>query len=399
MFAGLDEIDWHQLEHAYGAADDIPGWLRSLASQEDESDALTHLSLSLCHQGTVYSASAAATPYLIKLLADKSIQGKEGLLRLLAGMAHGDAYHRQHLSFYAEARRQNPAFQQELAEQVAWAERTREAVRQGLSVYLELLADADPHIRMEAAYTLARLKADAAAILPLLSAQLAQEDDPQARASMALSLGVLGEPTAAAHSLLEPLLQTQGEEEQVLVRYAAAVSLARLFGAETPETAVRILVDLLTVNVPQWLFDAYVELPWVEGRLSHLAGRTLRRRLSPERLRFALPWLFGALETVDAYDVDEIIRTLLFVAFGHSRLPERIAARDLTEEQRAVLRVIAHSHAIWHTPPGVYGQMGTQPVAGTTAYSADSASMGVLNDDIRRLGLPYTQQDLLDFLG
>ena len=66
MFAGLDDIDWHQLEHAYGPADDVPGWLRSLASQENESNALTHLSLSLCHQGTVYSASAFAVPYLIQ---------------------------------------------------------------------------------------------------------------------------------------------------------------------------------------------------------------------------------------------------------------------------------------------------------------------------------------------
>jgi HEAT repeat protein len=399
MFAGLDEIDWHQLEHAYGAADDVPGWLRSLASQEDESDALTHLSLSLCHQGTVYSASAYAAPYLIELLTDEPMQGKGGLLRLLAGMAHGDAYHRQHFSLYSEARRQDPAFQRELAEEVVWAERTCEAVRQGLPVYLKLLANADPHIRMEAAYMLAQLKADAAATLPLLYSRLEQEDDQLARASLLLSLGVLGEPTAAARSLLEQWLETQGEEEHALIRYAAAISLVWLFRKETPETAVRVLVDLLTENVPEWLFDAYVELPWVDGRLSHVAGRTLRRRLSPERLRFALPRLFGALETVDGYDVDEVIRTLLYVAFGHSQLPEQVAAQNLTEEQRAVLRAIAQSHAAWHTPPGVYSQMGTQLVVGTTEYTLDPDSMIVLNDDLQRLGLPSSQHDLLDFLG
>ena len=43
--------------------------------------------------------------------------------------------------------------------------------------------------------------------------------------------------------------------------------------------------------------------------------------------------------------------------------------------------------------------MSTQPVAGTAAYSAETDSMVVLNDDLRRLGLPDTQQDLLDFLG
>ncbi|MFL5626273.1 MAG: hypothetical protein ACJ788_11845 [Ktedonobacteraceae bacterium] len=399
MFAGLDEIDWHQLKHAYGAADDIPGWLRSLASQEDEIDALTPLSLSLCHQGTVYSASAYAAPYLIELLTSEPMPGKEGLLRLLAGMAHGDAYHRQHFSLYSEARRKDPAFQRELAEEVVWVERTGEAVRRGLPVYLKLLAHADPHIRAEAAYMLAQLQADAAAILPLLYSRLKQEDDQQARASLLLSLGVLGEPTAAARSLLEPLLETQGEEEHALVRYASAISLAWLFGEEMPEAAVRVLVDLLTENIPEWLFDAYVALPWVAGRLSHVAGCTLRRRLSPERLRFALPRLFEALEIVDGYDVDEIIRTLLHVAFGHSQLPEQVTAQNLTEEQRAVLRVVAQSHAAWHTPFGVYGQTGTQLVVGTTEYTPDPDSMMVLNDDLQRLGLPYSQHDLLAFLG
>ena len=242
---------------------------------------------------------------------------------------------------------------------------------------------------MEAAYTLAQLKADAAAILPLLSSRLEQEDDRQARTSMILSLGVLGEPTAAICSLLEPLLQTQGEEKQALVRYAAAISLARLFREETPQTAVGVLIDLLTDPIPQWLFDAYLELPWVNGRLSHVAGRALCRQLSPERLRFALPRLLRAMEVVEDDDVDEIIRTLLYVAFGHHRLPEQRAAQNLTEEQRAVLHAIAQSHTVWHTPGGVYSQMGM-----TDAPDA----MVVLNDDLQRLGLPSSQQDLLDFL-
>jgi hypothetical protein len=393
MFAGLDDINWQQLEHAYGTAEDVPRWLRSLASQEVESNALMYLSLSLCHQGTVYSASATAVPYLIELLTGPPLLDKEGILRILADMAHGDAYHRQHYSYYSEERRQDPAFQQQLAEEVLWAQRTHEAVRQGLPVYLKLLADADPHLRMEAAYTLAQLTVDAATILPRLILRLEQEDDPLARTSMVLSLGVLAQPRAAIRSLLEPLLQTPGEGKQVLVRYAAAVSLARLFREETPETAVRLLIDLVTELVPQWLFDAYLELPWVDGRLSHVAGYILRRQLSPARLRFALPRLLSAMEVVEEYDVEEIIRMLLYVAFGRHRLPEQVAAQHLTEEQRTVLRAIAQCHRAWHTPYGVDSQVGT-----TDALSAPDA-MVVLNYDLGRLGLPSSQQDLLDFLG
>jgi len=32
MFEGLEEVDWKSLKHAYGAATDVPGLIRSLAS-------------------------------------------------------------------------------------------------------------------------------------------------------------------------------------------------------------------------------------------------------------------------------------------------------------------------------------------------------------------------------
>ncbi len=393
MLAGLDDVNWRHLEHAYGTAEEVPRWLRSLASQEVESDAFTQLSLSLYHQGTVYSASATAVPFLIELLTSTPLRGKEGILGLLADMARGDAYHRQHYSYYSEACRQDPAFQQQLAEEVLWVQRTREAVRQGLPVYLKFLADADPHLRMEAAYTLAQLTVDAATILPGLISRLEQEDDPLAMTSIVLSLGVLAQPTAAIRALLEPLLQTPGEGKQALVRYAAAVSLVRLFREETSETAMWLLIDLLIEPVPQWLFDAYLELPWVDGRLSHVAGRILRRQLSPARLRFALPQLLKAMEVVEEYDVVEIIRMLLYIAFGHHRLPEQVAAQHLTEEQRAILHAIAQSDRAWHTLYGVDSQVGQTDVLTVPDV------MVVHNDDLVMLGLPSSQQDLLDFLG
>ncbi len=72
MLDGLEHIDWHALSHAYGEADDVPGLLRDILSSDDErrEQALTMLSLSLCHQGTVYSASAHAVPFLVALLTN-----------------------------------------------------------------------------------------------------------------------------------------------------------------------------------------------------------------------------------------------------------------------------------------------------------------------------------------
>jgi hypothetical protein len=348
MLEDLEQIDWHALEHAYGEADDVPTLLRDLASQDEEvcGIALGKLSISIYHQGTVYSASAYAAPFLIELLENEATQDKEGILLLLASLVSGDAYQRHHLWMYPEARKRDPAFQRELAEQVVWVDRTHEAVHQGLSTYLKLLSHPDPKIRMSAAYTLAQFKEDASSIVAYLGSFVEKEEDQRAKASRLLSLGVLGGPTAETLSLLETAMHTEGAKVgQALVRFTAATALVWLAGEETPEEAVRMLVDMLTDPKSAELFEVYVELPWVDGDLARSAGRTLRRRLPPLRLRFALPQLINALEVVDAYDVGEIIRTMLYVAFGREKLPAGVTAQDLTEEQWMVLSTIAASYA------------------------------------------------------
>ncbi|MFT5680009.1 MAG: hypothetical protein ACI8RZ_000914, partial [Myxococcota bacterium] len=65
MMSRLDDIDWSALTHAYGPATDTPDHLRALSDPEQGGTALDALYGSLCHQGTRYPASAAATPFVI----------------------------------------------------------------------------------------------------------------------------------------------------------------------------------------------------------------------------------------------------------------------------------------------------------------------------------------------
>lgn len=59
---------WHQLEHAYGSAADVPDMLARLSP--DGSDAVWNdLWSCVCHQGTVYSASAPTLPFLLSAAA------------------------------------------------------------------------------------------------------------------------------------------------------------------------------------------------------------------------------------------------------------------------------------------------------------------------------------------
>ncbi len=65
MLEGLEGIDWGSLHHAYGAASDVPGLLRALASprRKKRSRAIYDLYGNIWHQGTVYEATAYAVPW------------------------------------------------------------------------------------------------------------------------------------------------------------------------------------------------------------------------------------------------------------------------------------------------------------------------------------------------
>ena len=68
----LDSPRWSELQHAYGSAADIPPLLRKLEnfpSSDDNQEPWFTLWSALCHQDDVYSASFAAVPHIIRILA------------------------------------------------------------------------------------------------------------------------------------------------------------------------------------------------------------------------------------------------------------------------------------------------------------------------------------------
>jgi hypothetical protein len=69
----LDSPKWSQLRHAYGDASNIPEMLRQLESfpphEGYEAPPYFMLWSSLCHQDDVYTASYAAVPHIIRILA------------------------------------------------------------------------------------------------------------------------------------------------------------------------------------------------------------------------------------------------------------------------------------------------------------------------------------------
>ncbi|QYN24176.1 hypothetical protein [Amycolatopsis sp. DSM 110486] len=73
--AGLDDVDWAQLTHAHGSAEDVPELIRALGQNSSEWDAVLDelFGDDLLHQGTCYSATAPALPFIGQLAAAGSL--------------------------------------------------------------------------------------------------------------------------------------------------------------------------------------------------------------------------------------------------------------------------------------------------------------------------------------
>lgn len=73
----LDSPRWSELQHAYGAATDIPALLMQLTqlpSSENNNEPWFSIWSALAHQGDVYSASFAAVPHVIEALATSPLR-------------------------------------------------------------------------------------------------------------------------------------------------------------------------------------------------------------------------------------------------------------------------------------------------------------------------------------
>ncbi|MEU0213171.1 hypothetical protein ABZ235_32555 [Streptomyces canus] len=69
LLAGLDDLDWSGLHHAYGSADDVPGQLRQVcaADKEVREGAWRQLFSNIYHQGTRDTASPHAVPFIARI--------------------------------------------------------------------------------------------------------------------------------------------------------------------------------------------------------------------------------------------------------------------------------------------------------------------------------------------
>lgn len=149
----VHEINWGSLEHAYGSADDVPDLLIDLQSVDNTARerAYNELFGNIWHQGTVYSATAYAVPFLFELLDSLIARDKESLVGLLASIAAGEGYYRVHQPIFENWNPNGDKHEEEIKREETEVRAVRTVISPRFETLLEYLTSADSEVRLSVA--------------------------------------------------------------------------------------------------------------------------------------------------------------------------------------------------------------------------------------------------------
>ncbi|MFF9345965.1 HEAT repeat domain-containing protein [Streptomyces sp. NPDC014734] len=237
MFAGIDEVDWASMEHAYGPADDVPAMLRGLASGDpaEREQALDGMYGAVHHQGDVYACTLACIPFLFELVVDPDVQDRGSIVELLTSIGGIDL-----------GEDDEDEIGEDEIEGAANYAMAATAVTAGAGVFCELMADEDPGVRLAAPSALAGLHGHPTRVLALLRERLPVEPSEEVRLALVEAAGrVALRHRALAGQAAAWLTRLAGEGFPPGLRLAALAQLARCAPDALPGDVVRMVTGLL----------------------------------------------------------------------------------------------------------------------------------------------------------
>ncbi|MFJ4947178.1 HEAT repeat domain-containing protein [Streptomyces sp. NPDC088760] len=277
MFTGIDEVDWASLRHAHGSAEDVPGWLRALASADtaERATALDGMYSAVHHQGRVYDSTLACVPFLFAMLASEEVPDRGCIVELLVSIGAetaGDA--------------QGPGG----PEGLTGDGRARAAVCAGAEAFAVLAGDPDPAVRRAAAGALVRFLEEPPRVLELLGRRLRAERDDCVLLALTEALGLFAHRYPAhADGALDLLAEQSAPPYAPGLRLAALGQLALRAPGRLPADLVPAAVRLLQQRSAQRL--KHQEHPGTDT----LVRRIRRLRPSDEEGAVLLRTLHSAL--------------------------------------------------------------------------------------------------------
>ncbi|MFF7437323.1 PBS lyase [Streptomyces sp. NPDC008122] len=301
MLTGIEEVDWASLGHAYGPADDVPELLRGLASADpaERETALDGMYGAVHHQGDVYDSTLACIPFLLELVADPAVQDRGCIVELLTSIGGIELDDDEELDeLGADDEEFIPAANYAMA---------AAAIAAGADVFLGLVSDADPEVRLAAPCALASLHPEPARVLNLLRERLTVERDTEVRLALVAAVGRLALRHASLRTeTVEWLGWLARAAQDPGLRLAALAQRARCAPGDIPDDVV----------------------PWVTGLLEEIRT-SVNRPAAPGTERAATPTLIGQVRELleehaagrPAPWTEELLRTL------HAALDDRVDDR------------------------------------------------------------------------
>jgi len=312
VFAGLDEIDWCAMEHAYGPATEVPELLRGLISESpaEREVALDGMYGAVHHQGDVYECTVAAIPFLIEIVARPDLPGRHDVLGLLASIGCA-----------GDERDGDGDDDDVAAEELGRYRLANHTVAAAYPTLLELLTDPDPAVRRTTPTALLACRPQAPQVASALLGRLPIEDDPEAREALAKTLGTLARSAASGdlpgvdpRRITSRLLAVVNGTGDAALRLTALAEVARCASAELPSDLVPTVLTLL-----DQVYVAHAPVPQPAGFSTDTRLGAIRTRCEHETAGRSAPHagpLLGEISRALAHRVGE--RIDLLVALLHA---------------------------------------------------------------------------------
>lgn len=324
MITELDAIDWSSMSHAYGPADDVPVWLREMASSDPEvrENAFGNFYGAAHHQGDVYPCTAASLPFLFALADDLATPDRASVVALLLSIGR-EASDRDIDAVY---------FTPDGTESTAHANVVAQ-MRERAEALVRYAADEDLLVRRAAIEGLGLFVDDADLALEVLRGRLSAEDGIAERllvvcatADLALRLPAVHGPATA---WLDALIGEPASDPDT--RLAALVHRARC----TPQ---RIGLDLVpqAIDLFRQATPTSPHTPDDDAREPNDGGGGGTSASAPPPVHNVPPQIAAALEDLERHNRIHTPTTSLLRTFHRvldARIPERAAL--LTEQLRS----------------------------------------------------------------
>lgn len=355
---GIDKINWAELIHAYGPAEDVPDLLKALASddQAQRENAFYELYGNIFHQGTRYQATPKAIPFIVNILeSQESAEAKIELIHLLVNLALG--YPESFLPHGLSPRKVREEVKRIIEEMSEDDERDSnefgfhpqydldcyEELNKRTHVFVSQLKDDSPELKIAAAYALAWFPEAHEKSVPLLRELINSHIEAVSIVSI-LAFGLIANNCVSNGQHLPPDIEVVLKDLNLLlnntqaslpVRFAAAIATS---GSGISKESLDVI--LLGLNSEE-VRESSEGNPFNDGNLVGYASSLLSQTKDDRDV--VINSLCVALSQANTHACIDITSALLYLVMVQqdSLQPLPKSEKELSAHQRAALQAIA----------------------------------------------------------